>query len=95
LGRFAQLWRIVTPRTSICAREWWFSGIGTNLDYFRPGAAKHAGLQKRRKQMSVQSSVKRTITAVVVAIAMSTVAVGAAVGPAQAASASHQVAVNA
>jgi len=42
--------------------------------------------------MSIQSSLKRTIVAITAAIAMSTVAVGAAVGPAQAASANSQVA---
>ena len=45
--------------------------------------------------MSIQSSLKRTFIAISAAIAMSTVAVGAAVGPAQAASASSQVSVNA
>lgn len=38
---------------------------------------------------------KRTLVAISAAIAMSTVAVGAAVGPAQASSASPQVAANA
>jgi len=42
--------------------------------------------------MFVQSSLKRTFVAITAAIAMSTVAVGAAVGPAQAASASQIVA---
>jgi hypothetical protein len=45
--------------------------------------------------MSIQSSLKRTFVAISAAIAMSTVAVGAAVGPAQAAGAPSQVAVNA
>jgi hypothetical protein len=45
--------------------------------------------------MFVQSSFRRTITAVAAAIVMSTVAVGAAVGPAQAAGVTHQVSVNA
>jgi hypothetical protein len=45
--------------------------------------------------MSIQSSLKRTFIAISAAIAMSTVAVGAAVGPAQAASAPAHVAVNA
>jgi len=44
--------------------------------------------------MFVQSSVKRSFVAIFAAIAMSTVAVGAAVGPAQAASAPSQVATN-
>ena len=42
--------------------------------------------------MFVQSSLKRTFVAITAAIAMSTVAVGAAVGPAQAANASKMVA---
>jgi hypothetical protein len=42
--------------------------------------------QKGRIQMSLQSSIKRTLVAAAAALAMSTVAVGAAVGPAQAAS---------
>ena len=45
--------------------------------------------------MSGQSSLKRSIAAIVAAVAMSTVAVGAAVGPAQAASISSQVAIHA
>ena len=45
--------------------------------------------------MSIQSSIKRTFVAISAAIAMSTVAVGAAVGPAQAAGTSAQVVVNA
>jgi len=54
------------------------------------GAAKQAAAAKRRKQMFGQSS-KRNIAAIVAAIAMSTIAVGAAVGPAQAASTSSQM----
>ena len=42
--------------------------------------------------MSGRSSLKRNLAAVVAAIAMSTVAVGAAVGPAQAANTSQIVA---
>ena len=42
--------------------------------------------------MSVHSSLKRTLVAISAAIAMSTVAVGAAVGPAQAANAPSHVA---
>ena len=45
--------------------------------------------------MFVHSSLKRTLAAISAAIAMSTVAVGAAVGPAQAASFSSQVVTNA
>lgn len=45
--------------------------------------------------MFVQSSLSRTLTAMFAAIAMSTVAVGAAVGPAQAAGAPVQVAAHA
>jgi hypothetical protein len=45
--------------------------------------------------MSIQSSLKRSFVAISAAIAMSTVAVGAAVGPAQAASTNAQVAANA
>lgn len=45
--------------------------------------------------MFVQSSLSRTVAAIFAAIAMSTVAVGAAVGPAHAASASSQVASHA
>jgi hypothetical protein len=45
--------------------------------------------------MSSQSSVKRTFIAISAAIAMSTVAVGAAVGPAQAASAHSKAAAHA
>jgi hypothetical protein len=45
--------------------------------------------------MSIQSSLKRSFVAISAAIAMSTVAVGAAVGPAQAASATLHVAANA
>lgn len=45
--------------------------------------------------MSIQSSLKRTFIAISAAIAMSTVAVGAAVGPAQAASVSPHVVANA
>jgi hypothetical protein len=41
--------------------------------------------------MTIQSSVKRTFIAISAAIAMSTVAVGAAVGPAQAANAPSEV----
>ena len=43
--------------------------------------------------MFVQSSLRRTFAAISAAILMSTVAVGAAVGPAQAAGATHQVSV--
>jgi F0F1-type ATP synthase membrane subunit c/vacuolar-type H+-ATPase subunit K len=46
-------------------------------------------------QMPVQSSFKRTLVAISAALAMSTVAVGAAVGPAQAAGNPVQVAANA
>ena len=45
--------------------------------------------------MSIQSSIKRSVVAISAAILMSTVAVGAAVGPAQAASVTSQVAANA
>jgi hypothetical protein len=45
--------------------------------------------------MSVQSSLKRNLVAISAAIALSTVAVGAAVGPAQAANAPVKVAANA
>jgi hypothetical protein len=45
--------------------------------------------------MSVHSSLKRTLVAICAAIAMSTVAVGAAVGPAQAAGAPSAVAIDA
>ena len=45
--------------------------------------------------MTIQSSLKRTFVAISAAIAMSTVAVGAAVGPAQAASAPSEVAAHA
>jgi len=45
--------------------------------------------------MSTSSSLKRTFIAISAAIAMSTVAVGAAIGPAQAASAPSHVAINA
>ena len=45
--------------------------------------------------MSIQSSLKRTFVAISAAIVMSTVAVGAAVGPAQAANAPSEVAANA
>ena len=45
--------------------------------------------------MFVHSSLKRTLVAISAAIAMSTVAVGAAVGPAQAAGAPSQVAAHA
>ena len=45
--------------------------------------------------MFVHSSVKRTLIAISAAIVMSTVVVGAAVGPAQAASAPSQVATDA
>ena len=44
--------------------------------------------------MSIQSSLKRTFVAIT-AIALSTVAVGAAVGPAQAAKGSVQIAADA
>lgn len=45
--------------------------------------------------MFVHSSLKRTFVAISAAIFMSAVAVGAAVGPAQAASATSMVAINA
>ena len=45
--------------------------------------------------MSIQSSLKRSFVAISAAIIMSTVAVGAAVGPAQAAGVASQVAANA
>lgn len=45
--------------------------------------------------MFVHSPLKRTVVAISAAIFMSTIAVGAAVGPAQAASAPSQVATNA
>lgn len=45
--------------------------------------------------MFVNSSLKRSLVAISAAIALSTVAVGAAVGPAQAASAPSQVSANA
>jgi len=58
------------------------------------GFAKHA-MPKGSKQMSIQSSVKRSFVAITAAIAVSTLAVGVAVGPAQAAGAPSQVAANA
>jgi hypothetical protein len=45
--------------------------------------------------MTIQSSVKRTFIAISAAIALSTVAVGAAVGPAQAASTPSKVTIHA
>ena len=45
--------------------------------------------------MSVQSSFKRNLVAICAALTMSTLAVGAAVGPAQAASAPVQATANA
>ncbi len=45
--------------------------------------------------MLVPTSIKRSLVAISAAIAMSTVAVGAAVGPAQAANAPSPVAINA
>jgi hypothetical protein len=44
--------------------------------------------------MSVQANIKRKPVAISAALAMSTIAVGAAVGPAQAASVAVQAAVN-
>ena len=71
-----------------------FSPLARPLNTFDQGPAKR-GAAKGRKQMSSQSSVKRTFLAISAAIAMSTVAVGAAVGPAQAASAHSEVAAHA
>jgi hypothetical protein len=45
--------------------------------------------------MSIRSSIKRNFVAISAAIVMSTVAVGAAVGPAQAASVPSEVALHA
>jgi len=45
--------------------------------------------------MFLHSSLRRTLVAISAAIAMSTVAVGAAVGPAQAASVPSEVAIDA
>ena len=45
--------------------------------------------------MSIKSSIKRSVVAISAALLMSTVAVGAAVGPAQAANVTSQVAANA
>jgi hypothetical protein len=45
--------------------------------------------------MLVRSSLKRTFVAISAAVAMSTIAVGAAVGPAQAAGAPYRVAFHA
>jgi hypothetical protein len=44
--------------------------------------------------MSVQANIKRKLVAISAALAMSTIAVGAAVGPAHAASVTVQAAVN-
>jgi hypothetical protein len=72
-----------------------FPGLARSLNSFDRGAAKHAGHEKGRKQMFGHSSLKRALVAITAAIAMSTVAVGAAVGPAQAAGAPSQVGINA
>lgn len=50
---------------------------------------------KKGKQMSVHSSLQRTFVAIAAAIVMSTVAVGAAVGPAQAANGPSAIVANA
>jgi hypothetical protein len=65
------------------------------LNTFDQGIANKREPQKGRKQMLVQSSLKRTLTAICAAIALSSVAVGAAVGPAQAASVPTLVAADA
>jgi hypothetical protein len=65
------------------------------LNTFDQGPAKQAEPQKGESKMTGQSSLKRSFLAISAAIAMSSVAVGAAVGPAQAASASSQVVENA
>jgi len=44
LGGFAHHWRIFIRCRPSRNQEWHFSGIGTVLEYFRPGAAKQAGL---------------------------------------------------
>jgi F0F1-type ATP synthase membrane subunit c/vacuolar-type H+-ATPase subunit K len=51
--------------------------------------------KKGRNQMSFMSSFKQTLVAISAALAMSTVAVGAAVGPANAAGTSVQTIANA
>jgi hypothetical protein len=71
-----------------------FPGMARSLNSFDQGR-EATRTAKGRKQMSVQSSLKRTLVAISAAIAMSSVAVGAAVGPAQAASAPSTVATNA
>ena len=67
-----------------------FQGLARTLNSFDRGAARQAAAAKREKTMFGHSS-RRNIAAIVAAIAMSTIAVGAAVGPAQAASTSSQI----
>jgi hypothetical protein len=67
-----------------------FQGLARTLNSSHRGAAKQAAAAKGRMQMFGHSS-RRNIAAIVAAIAMSTIAVGAAVGPAQAASTSTQM----
>jgi hypothetical protein len=91
VGEFADPWRFPGPLRWANRSEWRFFAIGTVFEYFRPRPRRAA---KGRKHMTIQSSVKRTFIAISAAIAMSTVAVGAAVGPAQAASAPSKATVH-
>lgn len=71
-----------------------FLGLAQSLN--TPGQAPRSmRCLKREKAMFVQTSFKRAFAAISAAIAMSSVAVGAAVGPVQAASASSQVVAHA
>jgi hypothetical protein len=69
-----------------------FPPLARLLNTFDQGPRAASGAKKGRKQMT---SLNRSFVAITAAIFMSTVAVGAAVGPAQAAGVTSQVAANA
>jgi len=92
VGGFAYPWRVIGSAPFHQQHEWRFFAIGTALEYFRPRPRKASGAKKGRKQLT---SLNRSFVAITAAIFMSTVAVGAAVGPAQAAGVTSQVAANA
>jgi hypothetical protein len=72
-----------------------FARLARTLNSFGQAPRSTRAAKKGRNQMSVHSSLKRTLVAISAAIVMSTVAVGAAVGPAQASGAPSMVAASA
>jgi hypothetical protein len=79
--------------SGVAIRKWLFSATGTDFEYLSTGGRWAA--RKGRIRMSVQGNIKRNLVALCAALTMSTLAVGAAGGPAQAASLPVQATANA